>query len=170
MSKNTHIGILASKPISILTFPDSYSSFRPEIAGTLAGKTIVISGASQGIGRVIAQWFSRSDASLLLVARNQDKLEETRALCEPDAQSRIEILSHDLAVDPIQPTTFSEPFASPSILVSVAGSFLFKTLENTTNLQPEWQTPQAMGWIVNYVKEHPHWNISLQTHKYLDVP
>ena len=37
-------------------------------------------------------------------------------------------------------------------------------------LQPEWETPQAMGWIVEYVKEHPHWNISLQTHKYLDVP
>lgn len=37
-------------------------------------------------------------------------------------------------------------------------------------LQPEWETPKAMGWIVNYVKDHPHWNISLQTHKYLDVP
>ena len=135
-----------------MTFPDSHSSFRPEIAGTLAGKTVVISGASQGIGRVIAQWFSSSEASLLLVARNQDKLEETRALCEPDAQSRIEILSHDLAVDPIQPTTFSEPFASPSILVSVAGSFLFKTLENTIREEYQQQLDVNLFTCVNLVK------------------
>lgn len=37
-------------------------------------------------------------------------------------------------------------------------------------LQPEWDTPEAMGWIVDYVKEHPHWAISLQTHKVLNVP
>lgn len=37
-------------------------------------------------------------------------------------------------------------------------------------LQPEWDTPASMPLIVEYVKEHPEWAISLQTHKYLQVP
>tara|TARA_R110000868_G_scaffold37111_1_gene131267 strand:- start:5479 stop:6135 length:657 start_codon:yes stop_codon:yes gene_type:complete len=37
-------------------------------------------------------------------------------------------------------------------------------------LQPEWDTPTSMPLIVDYVKENPKWGISLQTHKYLQVP
>jgi 7-carboxy-7-deazaguanine synthase len=38
-------------------------------------------------------------------------------------------------------------------------------------LQPEWdRRHEMMPLIVDYVKEHPRWRISLQTHKYLDIP
>lgn len=37
-------------------------------------------------------------------------------------------------------------------------------------LQPEWETPESMDLIVDYVKENPGWGISLQTHKFLNVP
>lgn len=38
-------------------------------------------------------------------------------------------------------------------------------------LQPEWSKSKEMiPLIVDYVKEHPEWNISLQTHKYLNIP
>ncbi len=37
-------------------------------------------------------------------------------------------------------------------------------------LQPEWDTPKSIPLIVDYVKEHPKWGISLQTHKFLNVP
>lgn len=37
-------------------------------------------------------------------------------------------------------------------------------------LQPEWDTPESIDLIVDYVKEHPQWGISLQTHKFLKVP
>ncbi len=38
-------------------------------------------------------------------------------------------------------------------------------------LQPEWSrreriTPQ----LVQYVKDHPHWRLSLQTHKFIEIP
>ena len=37
-------------------------------------------------------------------------------------------------------------------------------------LQPEWEVEKEMlPIIVEYVKKHPEWNISLQLHKYLDV-
>ena len=38
-------------------------------------------------------------------------------------------------------------------------------------LQPEWSNKEKiMPLIIEYVKENPKWNISLQTHKYLQIP
>jgi len=37
-------------------------------------------------------------------------------------------------------------------------------------LQPEWDTPSSVDLIVDYVKKNPEWGISLQTHKFLNVP
>ncbi|MGL1886052.1 MAG: 7-carboxy-7-deazaguanine synthase QueE [Reichenbachiella sp.] len=37
-------------------------------------------------------------------------------------------------------------------------------------LQPEWSKSNKMTpQVIDYVKEHSQWNISLQTHKYLDI-
>ncbi|MEO1021527.1 MAG: 7-carboxy-7-deazaguanine synthase QueE [Bacteroidota bacterium] len=46
-----------------------------------------------------------------------------------------------------------------------------KCPEGTTLLlQPEWDTPESIPLIVDYVKANPQWGISLQTHKFLNVP
>jgi 7-carboxy-7-deazaguanine synthase len=38
-------------------------------------------------------------------------------------------------------------------------------------LQPEWsKCNEMMPLIVDYVMNHPDWNISLQTHKYMHIP
>jgi organic radical activating enzyme len=38
-------------------------------------------------------------------------------------------------------------------------------------LQPEWsRRDSAMPLIVDYVMKHPQWKVSLQTHKYLNIP
>jgi organic radical activating enzyme len=38
-------------------------------------------------------------------------------------------------------------------------------------LQPEWSKQERfLPIIIDYVKEHPHWKISLQTHKIMNVP
>ncbi|MCB9262901.1 MAG: radical SAM protein [Flavobacteriales bacterium] len=38
-------------------------------------------------------------------------------------------------------------------------------------LQPEWSKRDEMEpLIIDFVKNNPEWNISLQTHKYLDIP
>ncbi|MEN1785247.1 MAG: 7-carboxy-7-deazaguanine synthase QueE [Bacteroidota bacterium] len=38
-------------------------------------------------------------------------------------------------------------------------------------LQPEWSVREKMvPYIVDYVMEHPQWRVSLQTHKYLNIP
>lgn len=38
-------------------------------------------------------------------------------------------------------------------------------------LQPEWsRSEEMMPAIVGYVKAHPRWNVSIQTHKYMRIP
>lgn len=38
-------------------------------------------------------------------------------------------------------------------------------------LQPEWSRyKEIIPYIVEYVKEHPQWNISLQAHKFMHIP
>jgi len=37
-------------------------------------------------------------------------------------------------------------------------------------LQPEWDSPQTLPWITDFVKQHPRWGVSLQTHKFLGIP
>ena len=38
-------------------------------------------------------------------------------------------------------------------------------------LQPEWdKSSQMLPLIIEYVKQHPEWEISLQVHKYMNIP
>jgi organic radical activating enzyme len=38
-------------------------------------------------------------------------------------------------------------------------------------LQPEWdKASQMTPFIIDYIKAHPEWNLSLQIHKYINVP
>lgn len=38
-------------------------------------------------------------------------------------------------------------------------------------LQPEWSKAEQMTpQIIEYVKNHPRWEVSLQTHKYMNIP
>lgn len=38
-------------------------------------------------------------------------------------------------------------------------------------LQPEWSKRDEMTpGIIEYIQRHPHWQLSLQTHKYLNIP
>lgn len=53
----------------------------------LTGKRIIITGASQGIGRDTAIMLSRLGASLVLIARNEDKLKETLSNLEGEGHS-----------------------------------------------------------------------------------
>jgi 7-carboxy-7-deazaguanine synthase len=38
-------------------------------------------------------------------------------------------------------------------------------------LQPEWaKKDQMLPQIIQYIKDHPQWELSIQSHKYIDVP
>ncbi len=61
----------------------------------LSGKNILVTGASSGIGKVIAIFLSKVGANIILVARNEEKLKETYHELEPGNHSYYLIdLSH----------------------------------------------------------------------------
>lgn len=64
------------------------------------------------------------------------------------------------------------------VIIENEGDFLWaeenRTLVNDDcilYLQPEWSRSKKMlPLIIEYVKSNPSWNISLQTHKYMNIP
>jgi 3-oxoacyl-[acyl-carrier protein] reductase len=54
-----------------------------ESRGTLTGRSAVITGANQGLGRAIAEQFVRAGASILITARGEDLLRQTVAELAP---------------------------------------------------------------------------------------
>lgn len=57
---------------------------------TLEGKNILVTGASSGIGRSICIECSKAGASVILTARNRERLEQTLSLMEPGSHRIIE--------------------------------------------------------------------------------
>jgi len=62
-----------------LLFPDVTVN-KVKLAGKISGKTIVITGASYGIGEQLALLFSHYKVHLVLIARTEDKLQEIAAI------------------------------------------------------------------------------------------
>ena len=47
-----------------------------------------------------------------------------------------------------------------------------ETLKNTSKiyyLQPAWNNKNGLSLAIDFVKNNPDWNLSLQTHKYLKI-
>src|SRR2546430_15511361 len=72
-------------------------------AGELAGRVIAITGASDGIGRAVALACARHQATVILIGRNERKLEavhaEVGASGAPEASIAVLDLERALAAD-----------------------------------------------------------------------
>ena len=85
------------------------------------GKTALVTGASSGIGREIAVSLARAGASLGLVARSRDGLEETRRLTkQPGARLFRADLRNEKAIARLGPAVRSR-LGEIDILVNAAG-------------------------------------------------
>ncbi|HEY3858928.1 MAG TPA: SDR family NAD(P)-dependent oxidoreductase [Gammaproteobacteria bacterium] len=58
---------------------------------TLSGKTVVLTGASQGLGVVMARALAAEGASLVLAARSEDKLKAVALALPPGARAVIQV-------------------------------------------------------------------------------
>jgi 7-carboxy-7-deazaguanine synthase len=70
------------------------------------------------------------------------------------------------AADEIKAIVFNRSdFAFAESFISYLGDECYQYL------QPEWsKSDQMTPFIIDYAKAHPKWNISIQTHKYLNIP
>jgi NAD(P)-dependent dehydrogenase (short-subunit alcohol dehydrogenase family) len=96
---------------------------------TLAGRSAVITGANQGLGRAIAEHFVRAGASVLLTARSADLLNRTAAELTPLAAlpgQRVLAQVADVSREADCAATAARAFAeleNPCVLVNNAGVY-----------------------------------------------
>ncbi|MEU0505700.1 SDR family NAD(P)-dependent oxidoreductase [Nocardia sp. NPDC005998] len=95
----------------------------PSLADRVAGRTVLITGASSGIGRALADAFAVVGATTLVVARRADELEVP--VREIGARGGVTHaiagdLSTDKGIDTVADRVFAE-FCAPETLVDNAG-------------------------------------------------
>jgi 3-oxoacyl-[acyl-carrier protein] reductase len=98
----------------------------------LAGRACVVTGAGRGIGRASARRLCAEGASVLLVARGQDALEEAAGDCAA-AGGRAEILPLDVTRDDAGERMLAEcteHFGSLDVLVNNAGVAKWRDLDD----------------------------------------
>ena len=106
-------------------------------------KRCLITGASRGIGRAIAEKLAAKDAVLLLHGRDSVALEQTRKIVEPNC-AKVSLLVHDLAnpsgVSNLIDEIGNEPI---DVLVNNAGVAVVKPLAEIT--AAEWERTLAIN-------------------------
>ena len=110
-----------------------------------SGKTVIVTGATSGIGRAAAEAFGREGASVLIVGRDETGLAEaatavrlaggTSALCRAD-------VTEDAAPDRVVQTALSA-FGGIDVLVNAAGVIASGSLEATTD--EVWDSMMAVN-------------------------
>jgi uncharacterized protein len=99
----------------------------------LAGKTALITGASQGLGAATARAMSARGAEVLLLARSEDKLREVASTIE-GSRGRAQVYPVDLAdLDAVMATTdaIKAQGVIPDVIVNNAGIGRWMFIEET---------------------------------------
>jgi NAD(P)-dependent dehydrogenase (short-subunit alcohol dehydrogenase family) len=102
------------------------------------GKTVIVTGASSGIGRATAKAFSRHAANVVAFARTQDRLESLVKDCGTD-QGKVQTFCGNVTKESDRQKlieTALNNFGRIDALVNAAGIIANGTIENTT--EPQW--------------------------------
>lgn len=90
----------------------------------LKNKTIILTGASDGLGKHLALKLAKEGASLALIARDKTRLEEVKRLVEEEGSPEVRIYTCDIVdVDQIADTMrqIEVDFKEYQILLNIAG-------------------------------------------------
>lgn len=107
-------------------------------AFSLTGQVALVTGASSGIGRRMAQALAAAGADIILVGRNEVRLAEAHASISGSG-GQASSLAADLGDKKVIDDVYSracEPFGAPSILVNAAG----------VNLREPWPDITPESW------------------------
>lgn len=97
---------------------------------TLKGKTILVTGASSGIGRSVCIELSKAGANIVLTGRNIDRLNETQASLEDGEHT---VVSADLTkIDEIEELVDKTPIIDGVALIAgINDKMIIKKLDDT---------------------------------------
>ena len=101
----------------------------------LTGKTALVTGASRGIGKMIAMALAERGASVCLTARNKENLESVAGQINNNGGKAVSIPA-DLSKENEIYTMFklfSENFSNLDILINNAGAGIFKGIEELSS-------------------------------------
>lgn len=105
----------------------------------LSGRSVMITGASKGIGLGIGKWFASEGVNLCLVARSGDLLAKEAEAIRKTAQVNVQTLAADLS-DPAARRKVFETFPDVDIVVNNAGAIPGGTIEDVD--EKAWRA----GW------------------------
>jgi NAD(P)-dependent dehydrogenase (short-subunit alcohol dehydrogenase family) len=87
----------------------------------LSGKTVLVTGASKGIGKGVARGFVSEGCTVHLVSRSMENLEAAAADIVADDRSRVHLHARDMSESP-SVAYLLETVGTPDILVNNAGA------------------------------------------------
>ncbi len=100
-------------------------------------ESVLITGASFGIGRELARCFAQEKSNLILVARSEDKLQELADELRQTHGIQVKIYAVDLA-DPVSPTVLFDQLAQEELSVDVlVNNAAFGLLRPLTDMSPD---------------------------------
>lgn len=108
----------------------------------LQGKTVVITGASSGLGMEIAKQTAAEGARLILLARRQERLEEVKETLSRTFSADVRIYSVDISKKAEVEKVFSqmlEEVSAIDILINNAGFGIFSEAH-----EARWEETEAM--------------------------
>jgi hypothetical protein len=122
---------------------------------TLSNRTIVITGASKGLGREIALRLNQQQANIILVARSIDLLEQTGQAMERAGGKKPMTIACDVSKeDDVKrmAETVRSGYDHVDALVNNAGIGIYKTIEDMTGMEMQEQFAVNMHGLFYCVK------------------
>lgn len=112
----------------------------------LAGKVCVVTGGSRGIGLETARLLCAEGASVLLVARSEERLAAAARLCGQAAALACDVTADDAGGRML--AAARESLGEPDVLVNNAGTARWRDLEDVPD--EDWRT----AWELNVMAPH----------------